>query len=209
VPPGPPFPPALHLKKMCGIVWCHSGDEQQAERDFAPVRAMAPALYGVHAVPYPALQSAFDPIYPPGHQWYWRADFVNELSDEAIALHVEQGSRMPTWQSSMHLYPIDGAVHRVGRNETPFAYRDAKWASVIVGVDPDPANGGAISNWCKRYWDALHPYSAGGAYVNFMMDEGQERVQATYKEHYARLAAIKRKFDPANLFRVNQNIRPA
>jgi FAD/FMN-containing dehydrogenase len=209
VPPGPPFPEALHLKKMCGVVWCHTGDAAQAERDFAPVQAMKPALFGIQPMPYPVLQSAFDALYPPGHQWYWRADFVNELSDEAIARHVEHGARMPTMQSSMHLYPIDGAVHRVGRNETPFAYRDSKWASVIVGVDPDPAQRENISAWCRNYWDALHPYSAGGAYVNFMMDEGQERVQATYREHYERLAAVKARFDPRNLFRVNQNIKPA
>ena len=91
-------------------------------------------------------------------------------------------------QSTMHLYPIDGAVHRVGRKDTPFSYRDAKWAAVIVGVDPDPANREQITSWCKDYWDALHPYSAGGAYVNFMMDEGQDRVQATYREHYEKLA---------------------
>jgi FAD/FMN-containing dehydrogenase len=209
VPPGPPFPEALHLKKVCGVVFCHTGTAAQAERDLAPVRAMEPALYGIHALPFPALQSAFDPVYPPGHQWYWRADFVNELSDEAIARHIAHAARMPTWQSTMHLYPIDGAVHRVGRNDTPFAYRDAKWAEVIVGVDPDPANAETIANWCRSYWDALHPYSAGGAYVNFMMDEGQERVQATYREHYARLAEIKAKYDPGNLFRVNQNIRPS
>ncbi|MDR3454249.1 MAG: FAD-binding oxidoreductase [Rhodoferax sp.] len=209
VPPAPPFPEALHLKKMCGVVWCYTGDPARAEQVFEPVRAMSPALYGIHALPYPMLQGAFDGLYPPGHQWYWRADFVNELPDQAIALHVEHGPRAPTMQSSMHLYPIDGAVHRVGRNDTAFCYRSSKWAMVIVGVDPDPANRERITRWCKDYWDALHPYSAGGAYVNFMMDEGQERVQATYREHYPKLAAIKQKFDPGNLFRVNQNIRPA
>ena len=209
VPPGPPFPEQLHLKKMCGVVWCYSGDPAQADKVLEPVRATQPALYGVGPMPYPMLQSAFDALYPPGHQWYWRADFVNELPDEAIALHVEHGSRMPTMQSTMHLYPIDGAVHRVGRKDTPFIYRDAKWAAVIVGVDPDPANADRIAQWCKDYWDALHPHSAGGAYVNFMMDEGQERVQATYRDHYPKLAALKEKYDPGNLFRVNQNIKPA
>jgi hypothetical protein len=209
VPPGPPFPEHLHLKKMCGVVWCYAGGAEQADKALEPVRALNPALYGVGPMPYPMLQSAFDGLYPPGHQWYWRADFVNELPDEAIALHVEHGSRMPTMQSSMHLYPIDGAVHRVGRKDTPFDYRDAKWASVIVGVDPDPANRELITTWCKDYWEALHPYSAGGAYVNFMMDEGQDRVQATYREHYPKLGAIKQKYDPGNLFRVNQNIKPA
>lgn len=209
VPPGPPFPEELHLKKMCGVVWCYAGDPARAEEALAPVRAMNPALYGVGPMPYPMLQSAFDGLYPPGHQWYWRADFVNELSDEAIAQHVKHGALMPTMQSSMHLYPIDGAVQRVGRKDTPFSYRDARWASVIVGVDPDPANRESITAWCKNYWDALHPHSAGGAYINFMMDEGEDRVKATYREHYDRLATVKKQYDPGNLFRVNQNIRPA
>jgi len=166
-------------------------------------------LYGVGPMPYPMLQGAFDGLYPAGLQWYWRADFVKELSDEAIALHVEHGSRLPTMHSTMHLYPIDGAVHHVGRRETPFAYRDSRWAAVIVGVDPDPAQADAITTWCKRYWEALHPHSAGGAYVNFLMEEGQERVMATYRDNYPRLAGIKARFDPGNLFRVNQNIHPA
>jgi FAD/FMN-containing dehydrogenase len=109
----------------------------------------------------------------------------------------------------MHLYPIDGAAHRVGKNDTAFSYRDSNWAEVIVGVDPDPANNPKIIAWSKEYWDALHPYSAGGAYVNMMMDEGEERIKASYRDNYDRLAAVKKKYDPANFFRVNQNIRPA
>jgi len=210
VPPAPPFPENLHLKKMCGVVWCYTGPEKDAERVFKPIREFGPpALYGIHAMPHPMLQSAFDALYPPGLQWYWRADFVKELSDEAIALHVKHGSDVPTMHSTMHLYPIDGAAHRVGKNETPWSYRDATWAEVIVGVDPDPANTKRITEWSKTYWDALHPYSAGGAYVNFMMDEGEERIKATYRDNYARLASIKKKYDPTNLFRVNQNIKPA
>ena len=209
VPPGPPFPEHLHNRKMCGVVWCFTGPLDQAEEVFKPIRSFGPpALDLVGPMPYPMLQSMFDGLYPPGHQWYWRADFVNELSDEAIALHVKYCSEMPTMQSSMHMYPINGAAHRVGNDETAWAYRDANWAEVIVGVDPDPANNDRIISWTKDYWDALHPYSAGGAYVNFMMDEGQERVQATYGDNYERLVAIKNKYDPTNLFRVNQNIRP-
>ena len=209
VPPGPPFPEHLHNKKMCGVVWCYTGPLDQAEEVFKPIRGFGPpALDLVGPMPHPVLQGMFDALYPPGLQWYWRADFVNELSDEAIALHVKHGSRMPTMHSSMHMYPIDGAAHRVGNDETPWAYRDANWAEVIVGVDPDPANNDRIVPWTKDYWDALHPYSAGGAYVNFMMDEGQERVQATYGDNDDRLLAIKNKYDPTNLFRVNQNIRP-
>lgn len=210
VPPAAPFPEHLHLQKMCGIIWCYTGPAEKADEVFAPVQQVGtPALHGVHPMPFPALQSAFDGLYPPGDQWYWRADFVNELSDEAIARHVEHGSKMPTIQSTMHLYPIDGAVHRVVNHQTAFAYRGAKWASVFAGVDPDPANAAPIKDWTIEYWEALHPYSAGGAYVNMMMDEGQERVQASYRDNYPRLAAIKRAYDPNNLFRVNQNIRPA
>jgi FAD/FMN-containing dehydrogenase len=209
VPPGPPFPEHLHLKKMCGVVWCYTGPESDADAVFQPIRDFGPpALHGVQPMPFPALQSAFDGLYPPGHQWYWKADFVDKLSDEAIALHVEHGSRLPTMQSSMHLYPINGAAHRIARNDTAFSYRDATWAEVIIGVDPDPANAKLITNWAKEYWDALHPYSAGGAYVNFMMEEGQDRVKDSYRDNYQRLAAVKAKYDPNNLFRVNQNIQP-
>ncbi|MFZ1060169.1 MAG: FAD-binding oxidoreductase [Candidatus Rokuibacteriota bacterium] len=210
VPPAPPFPENLHLKKMCGVVWCYTGPEKEAERVFKPIREFGPpALYGIHAMPHPMLQSAFDALYPPGLQWYWRADFVKELSDAAVAVHVKYGSNVPTMHSSMHLYPINGAAQRVGKTETPWSYRDATWAEVIVGVDPDPANTKRITDWSKTYWDALHPYSAGGAYVNFMMDEGEERIKATYRDNYARLASLKKKYDPTNLFRVNQNIKPA
>jgi FAD/FMN-containing dehydrogenase len=209
VPPGPPFPAHLHNKKMCGIVWCYTGPLKKAEQVFKPIRGFkTPALDLVGPIPHPALQGMFDGLYPPGLQWYWKADFVRELSDEAIALNVEHGSRLPTMHSTMHLYPIDGAAARVKNTDTPWDYRDAKWAQVIVGVDPDPANRNLISTWARDYWAALHPYSAGGAYINFMMDEGEDRVRATYRKNYTRLAKIKKKYDPANLFRVNQNIKP-
>jgi FAD/FMN-containing dehydrogenase len=210
VPPGPPFPAELHGKTMCGVVWAYTGPFDKAEATFAPIRRQfgPPALDWVGPIPQPALQSMFDAIYPPGDQWYWKADFVNEIPDEAIALHVEHGTRLPTGKSTMHLYPIDGAASRVRADATPWAYRDAKWAEVIVGVSPDPADKEKITAWAREYWEALHPYSAGGAYVNFMMEEGDERVRATYRDHYGRLAAIKQKYDPINFFRVNQNIAP-
>ncbi len=194
---------------MCGVVWCYNGPQEQADEVFAPVAAFGPpALFGVQDMPFPALQGAFDALYPSGHQWYWRADFFTELSDEAIAAHVEHGAQMPTMQSSMHLYPIDGAAHDVTSSATPWSHREANFAQVIVGVDPDPANAATLKEWTVNYWEALHPYSSGGAYVNFMMDEGQERVKATYGGNYDRLAKIKAKYDPDNLFRVNQNIKP-
>ena len=209
VPPGPPFPEHLHNKTMCGVVWCYSGPLEGAEEAFRPVRQFGPpALDLVGPLPLPALNSMFDALYPPGLHWYWKGDFASELSDEALALHIRHGSEVPTLHSSMHLYPIDGAVHRVGKNDTAFSYRDVRWSTVYAGIDPDPANAERITQWARSYWEDLHPYSAGGAYVNFMMDEGQERIKATYQENFERLAAIKNKYDPTNLFRVNQNIRP-
>lgn len=208
VPPAPPFPEELHLKKMCGVVWCYTGSEEKADEVFAPVQEVgAPALHGVQEMPYPALQSAFDGLYPPGHQWYWKADFINELSDEAIEEHMKYAEG-PTMHSTMHLYPINGAAHRAGKNDTAWSYREATWGMVIAGVDPDPANRERITKWARDYWEAIHPHSAGGAYVNMMMDEGQDRVRDSYRDNYDRLAATKRKYDPTNLFRVNQNIKP-
>ena len=210
VPPADPFPKELHLQQMCGVVWCYAGsDEDDARRLFEPVRKLSPALDGIGPVPLPALQSAFDALYPHGDQWYWRADFVQEIPDAAVAANVEYGSQLPTWKSAMHLYPTDGAAARVGRTESAWSFREARWAQVIIGVDPDPANAALVKDWTVSYWEALRPYSMGGAYVNFMMDEGQDRVRATYRENYDRLTEIKAKFDPDNLFHVNQNVLPA
>jgi FAD/FMN-containing dehydrogenase len=209
VPPGPPFPEHLHGKTMCGVVWCYAGPLEEAEEAFRPIRQFGPpALDLVGPMPLPTLNSLFDPLVPPGLQQYWTGDFINELSDEAIALHVRYGEKTPTMLSTTLLFPVDGAVHRVGKDETAFSYRDATWSATINGVDPDPANNERIISWTKEYGEALHPYSAGGAYVNFMMDEGQERVKATYRDNYERLVAIKNEYDPTNLFRANQNIKP-
>jgi len=209
VPPCPPCPEHLHLKKMCGVVWCYTGGLDKAEKVFEPIRSFKqPALDFVGPMPVPVLNSLFDALMPPGLNWYWKADFINELNDAAIDVHLKYGAEMPTPLSTMHLYPINGVASRPGNNDTPWNYRNATWAMVIAGIDPDPANNGRISKWAKDYWEALHPYSAGGAYVNYMMDEGEDRVKATYGDNYERLAAIKTKYDPNNLFRVNQNIKP-
>jgi len=209
VPPVAPFPEHLQMKKMCGIVWCYTGSLDGAAEVFKPVRDFkAPALDWCGPMPFPALQTMFDALYPPGLQWYWKADFVNELSDEAIDLHVKHGNKMATPHSTMHFYPVNGVASRVDNNATAWTYRHSNWAEVIVGIDPDPANKDAIINWARDYWNELHPYSAGGAYINFMMEEGEERIKATYGNNYQRLVEIKRKYDPNNLFRVNQNIKP-
>ncbi|MGI9531422.1 FAD-binding oxidoreductase [Lutimonas sp.] len=206
--PGPPFPEELHLKKFCGIVWCYTGDPSKFESIFAPVLAKNPVFQHVGEMPYPSIQTLFDGLMPHGLQWYWRADFFTELGAEARAQHKKFGSEIPTPLSQMHLYPISGAASKPGLTDTPWAYRDANYAGVFVGVDADPANAAKITDWAKSYQEALHPYSSGGAYTNFMMDEGQERVRDSYRQNYDRLVEIKTKYDPGNLFKVNQNIKP-
>jgi FAD/FMN-containing dehydrogenase len=208
VPPVDPFPKELQLQKVCAVVWCYTGRPEDAEEALRPARELRPDLYGIHDMPIAALNSAFDPLYPAGHQWYWRADFVDSISDDAIGAHLEFARTLPTPQSTMHLYPTDGAAGRVANDATAWAYRDAKWGQVMVGVDPAPATAEKLREWTVAYWEALHPHSMGGAYSNMMMEEGEDRVRASFGGNYERLVRVKRTYDPDNLFHVNQNIRP-
>jgi FAD/FMN-containing dehydrogenase len=212
VPGVAPFPEALWNQKVCGVVWAYTGDDP--EGTFAPIRARfgPPALDWVGPISHPALNSMFDGLYPPGDQWYWKADFLETIPDEAVAIHLKYGASLPTWKSTMHLYPIDGVASRVPQDATAWNYRNAHWGMVMVGVSPDPADNERMIGWTRDYWRELHPFSAGGAYVNMMMDatdEGGDRVRAAYPTHYERLAQIKATYDPTNFFRVNQNIAPA
>jgi len=206
VPPVDPFPKELQLQKVCAVVWCYTGTDP--DKAFLPVLEQKPDLDGRMAMPIAALNSAFDPLYPAGHQWYWRADFVDSIPDAAIEAHVEFARTLPTPQSTMHLYPTDGAAGRVANDATAWAYRDAKWGQVMVGVDPAPSMADALREWTVAYWEALHPHSMGGAYSNMMMEEGDERVRASFGANYDRLVQVKRRYDPDNVFHVNQNIRP-
>ena len=211
VPPGPPFPEEIHGRKMCGVVWCWLGDPDRAEDALAPAsRPGTPAFHFTAPMPYPMVQSMFDELLAPGMQWYWRGAFFDRISDEAIEVHARFAEAMPTGLSTMHLYPVDAAAHHPGPDDTAWAYRDARWSGVIAGIDPDPANAAAITEWATAYADALRPHSMGAAYVNFMgSGESGDRVRAAYRDHYARLAAIKRTYDPDNFFHANQNIAPA
>jgi len=210
VPPAPPFPEQFHMKKMCAVVWCYTGPLDQAEERFKPIRAFGPpAVDFAGPIPFPALQSMFDALYPAGLQWYWKADFFRELNDQAIDLHVKYGAQLPTMHSTMHIYPINGAAHKVGTADTAFSFRDVNFAQVIVGVHPDSSQNARMIAWAKDYWLALHAHSAGGAYLNMVMDEGEDTVKAAYGKNYDRLAQIKAVYDPKNLFHINQNIKPA
>ena len=208
-PPAPFVPEHLHLVPVCAIVACYTGELEQGEEVVKPLREFGPpALDLLGPMPYPALNGLFDALLPPGLQHYWKADFDYELSDEAIAVHAEYGPKVPTVPSGMHIYPMDGAIHRVGKDDTAFSYRDAEFVHIMIAVDEGPERMPEYTSWVQEYWSALRPFSAGGAYVNFLMEEGEDRLKATYRDNYERLVEIKRKYDPSNLFHLNQNINP-
>ncbi len=212
VPPGDPFPEEHWGKKMCVLIVSHNGSAAEGEKAVSAVRSALPQpiIDWAGPMPYPALQTLFDGLLPKGLQWYWKGDFVKTLPDAAIDAHVAHGAKLPSVLSGMHLYPIDGAVHRPKKDATAWNCRNATWSMVIFGVDPDPKNAPALKKWARDYWQAVHPFDLAGAYPNFMMDdEGEARLAATFGDNYKRLAALKKKYDPSNLFRVNLNIRPA
>ncbi|MFF3941028.1 FAD-binding oxidoreductase [Streptomyces phaeofaciens] len=208
-PPLPFIPENRHGDPFVLIVACWAGplDEGpsalQAFHDFAPVVAEH-----VGPMPYPALNSAFDALVPPGLQHYWKANFVTDLSDDAIAAHLQHGPRLPAVNSTVHIYPINGACHRVAPEATAFAYRNASFATVIAGMWPDPSANEANIAWVRDYYDATAPHSEEGGYVNFMADDDQDRIRANYKTNYDRLVEVKRTYDAGNLFHLNQNIKP-
>ncbi|MFD5648936.1 FAD-binding oxidoreductase [Streptomyces sp. NPDC127039] len=211
VPPAPPFPEELHGQKSCGVIWCWTGPPDRLEETFAVVNEAGPPVFHFTApMPYETLQSNFDALLPAGLQWYWRGAFFDTVPDAAAEVHRRYGEAVPTDLCTMHLYPVDGAAGRVGADETAWSYRDATWSGVFGGIDPDPGNADLIKRWCTDYWSEMNPYSMGGGYVNFAgADERADRVRATYRDNYDRLARIKHAYDPYNLFHANQNIRPA
>ena len=209
-PPLPFLPEEWHFKNICLGVPCWAGPMERGEKMVQPfLDVVEPIGSMVGPMPYPALNAAFDPLLPPGLQHYWKASYARELSDAAIAVHRDYGSRVPSIQTAVHLYPINGAVQRVGADETAFAYRDVDFSPVIAGMWEDPADNDANIAWVRDYYDALQPYSVDGGYVNFMDADDQDRVKANYRGNYDRLAAVKRDYDPTNLFHLNQNIQPA
>jgi FAD/FMN-containing dehydrogenase len=208
-PPLPFIPEDRHGDTFIGIVACWAGPLEQGEQALEPFHQVAPVVAEfVGPMPYPAINSAFDALVPPGLQHYWKANFVTDISDEIIEAHMAHGPKVPAVNSTMHIYPINGACHRVAPEDTAFAYRDANFATVIAGMWPDPADNQANTEWVRSYYDATAPFSEEGGYVNFMGDDDQDRIRANYRGNYDRLVTVKREYDPGNLFHLNQNIKP-
>ena len=208
-PPLPFIPEDRHGDMFVGIVACWSGDMAEGERQFKAFHDVAEVKAEmVGPVPYPAINAAFDGLFPTGIRQYWKGNFVKELTDAAIAAHVQHGPNAPTVSSTMHLYPINGACHRVAPNATAFGHRDANFSMVILAASDKPEDDEANTKWVRGYSDAVAPHSEVGGYVNFMDDDDIDRIRANYGENYDRLRDIKRKYDPDNFFRINQNIAP-
>ena len=211
VPPTDPFPQEHWNKRACALIGAFNGPVAEGQKLMTSLleKLPAPLFNWMGEMPWPAINGLFDPFFPKGLQWYWKGDFVKTLTDEAIDVHIANALKAPTPFCLMHLYPIDGAVRRVAKDGTPWAARDASWSMVIAGISPDAKDAAALRAWGRGYWESIHPFNLEGAYVNFMdADENDNRVQLSYGDNYRRLSAIKAKYDPANLFRVNQNIKP-
>ncbi len=209
-PPLPFVPEDRVGEPFALLVSCFNGSDEDAEMLLKELRAVGtPVAEHVGRMPYPALNGAFDGLLPAGLQHYWKAAFLPELTDGAIAAHLEHGPKVPAMQSTMHLYPIDGAVQDVASDATAFAYRDADFAPVIAGMWSDPADNEANTEWVRDYHAALEPHTSAGGYINFMAEDDQARIRANYGSNYERLAAVKKAYDPTNLFHLNQNIVPA
>ena len=209
IPPGDPFPEAYWNQMMCLILCCYNGPQADAERVLQPLRDFGPpAVDWLSVMPYPALQSMFDEPSDFGLYAYWKADFIRALTPEAIGEHISYGADLPNVLSAVHFYPLNGAVQRRSRDATAFAYRDVAFCHVIACDTDNPSDMQQCIQWVRNYWSAAHPHSAGGAYMNFLMEEGADRVQAAFGDNYARLARVKGTYDPQNLFHYNQNIKP-
>lgn len=208
-PPLPFLPEKEHGKTFCAMVACWAGPIEQGEQALEPIRAAAPAVAEmVTPMPYPAINALFDALLPPGLQQYWKGSFATVLTDDAIEVHLAHGPKIPTMNCAMHIYPINGACSRVSPDATAFSYRDAKFATVIAGAWPNPADNEKNIKWVKDYYKALEPHSLTGGYINFMDADDQGRIKENYKGNYARLVSTKKKYDPGNLFHMNQNITP-
>jgi len=206
-PPLPFIPEKRHGDTFCAMVMCWTGPPDQAAKAFAPFRSAAPVVAEfVSPMPYPAMNSLFDGLVPPGLQHYWKAVFVRDLTDGAIDAHMKFGPKVPVVNSTMHIYPINGAVHDVAADATAFGHRDAKYATVIAGMWPDPKQNDANIRWVKDYYAALAPHSEKGGYINFAASDDSDRVAANFGRSFDQLRKLKAKYDPSNLFRINQNI---
>jgi FAD/FMN-containing dehydrogenase len=188
---------------------CYNGAGAAAERAVQPLREFGPPAEGqLRPMSYREVQTMFDAAFPAGRQSSWKSSYLEELSDEAITTMVDWFSTVPSPLSVVLIEHLGGAVSRVGQNETAFYDRGVPYSFLIVSVWPDSTQTEQNIHWTDEAWQAMQPFASGGVYVNYLGEEGHDRVQAAYGGNYDRLVAVKHQYDPTNLFRMNQNIPP-
>jgi FAD/FMN-containing dehydrogenase len=208
-PPLPFLPEAWHGKEILALAVCYRGSLADGEGAAKPLREFGKPIadvIGPH--PYVGWQTALDPLLTPGMRNYWKTHYFKELGDGLIDTLVAYAGRLPDPQTEIAFAQLGGAISRVAPEATAYAHRDAQFAVNLHGRWADPAKDGACIGWARELHQALAPFATGGAYINFMTEEEQDRVRAAYGRDYDRLVALKSKYDPTNLFRLNQNIRP-
>jgi FAD/FMN-containing dehydrogenase len=196
--------------QAAAVLACYAGPIAEGERLLAPLRSSGPLLDDqLSPMPYVALQSIVENFNPPGMRNYWKSDYMTQLSDDAIDLLVEEYPSVPAPNSHLVIEHMGGAVSQIGEDEMAVSHRDAPYNAIIVGMWAEPAEDERNISWVRRLWEASRPFSSGGVYVNYQMGDEEYRVRAAYgAEKYERLVALKNKYDPTNMFRLNQNIAP-
>ena len=200
-------------ERVVAVAVCYNGPVDEGERVLEPLRTFGSPLADMIApMPYTQVQGMLDEGFPAGLQNYWKSNFLSGLDEPAIELLVDHVRNAPSPNSAIAIEHFGGAVNRVGINDTAFNHRGARYNLIILGMWPDAAAKDENVSWVRNLWDAMQPYSSGGVYVNYLgqeADEGPERIKAAYgQEKYKRLVTLKNKYDPGNLFRLNQNIKP-
>ena len=212
-PPEPFVPAEMHFKPIIGVIICWTGDHEEGERVIAPIReAVQPVMDMVQPMPYTALQSMLDGGSPKGVRAYMKAEFVEDLNDEAIAKLVDHGARRAGPMAQILLEPMGGAISRVGEDDTALGRRDVPWCyhALALWMEPDAETEQAHRAWAAALSEDMRPHATDGVYLNYTSDNDEDRVRSTYgPEKYARLVALKDRHDPGNLFRLNANIKPS
>jgi FAD/FMN-containing dehydrogenase len=211
-PPAPFVPEQWHGERLCAMAICYSGDLAETEKALAPIRALgAPVVDLLREQPYTQLQSYLDATDPKGMHYYWKTDYLAELSDSFLSEFATLFAESPIPEADLGLLHLGGALNEHEENDGAVGNRDARWVFGVKGKwHPDEPNADAFRQWTREAWTRLHPFSTGRTYINFQTaDENDHRVRETYGPNYARLVEVKTTYDPGNLFRSNRNVRPA
>jgi hypothetical protein len=209
-PPFPFVPQEWHLRPVAVVISCWTGAREDADEALRPLGELGAVLgQSIGPMPYPVINTLFDELLPKGLRHYWKSELTTDIAEDAVDLHLGHAARVPTLESGTFFFPLDGACHRVGADETAFAFRDARFGAGVFGTWDEPADDEPNITWVRDYHEAVRPFSLGAGYVNFASADEQGSAPQVYRQNHERLAQVKHRHDPENLFRLNQNVAPA